>query len=280
MSRGFSNRILSDENASAEVLRGAGLKLKTIIGTASWLKDVTHKVSDLDQDIRRTAVSRILHARFLAIGIMLRAFDQKVQNDLLGAWERVTFRIFSLGGADTRNKVGEYVRLGYDVFKSGMSSSQIREALSELGEGFSIEEVLESESRWDNWYDGRAEAVRYLLYRYDKHLGHEAGTTLNTSQWGKIWSADPAKSVEHIMPQSSGKRYIHHLGNLTMLPPNINSSLKDKPPKHKAQRYVECGLQSTMAVGRFIEGGGTWGRDAVVERAAQIEKFVRREWAR
>jgi len=210
---------------------------------------------------------------------MLRDFGEQNENELLGAWERVTFRIFTLGGADTRNKVGEYVRLGYNIYKSDMSPNAIREALSKLGEGFSIDEVLKHDDRWENWYEGWAEDVRYLLYRYDEHLACEAGTALNSHQWGTIWAADPAKSVEHIMSQSSEEGYAHHLGNLTMLPPNVNSSLKDKPPKQKAARYLECGLQATMAVGRNIEDGLVWDRAAVLQRAADIEKFVRKEWA-
>lgn len=273
------NRILGEEEASAELLQAAGEKLKTIVETASWLRTVARKVLDLNQDVRRVAVTRIGHARFLAIAIMLREFDASVKDELLGAWERVTFRIFSLGGKDTRYKVGEYVRLGYDVYKTDMPPKEILKNLLILGEGYSIDEVLGQKNVWDNWYDGWAEEVRYLLYRYDEHLAHEAGSTLNSHQWGKIWAVDPAKSVEHILPQSSGKDYVHHLGNLTMLPPNMNSSLRDKPPKQKASRYLECGLQATMVVGRGIESGIAWNKDAIIQRAARMEEFVRKEWA-
>lgn len=120
--------------------------------------------------------------------------------------------------------------------------------------------------------------MRYLLYRYEEHLARESGVKINESQWAKVWAADPARSIEHIMPQSSGKQYVHHLGNLAMLPPNVNSSLKDKPPREKAKRYIECGMQATMAVGRAIESGVKWNKDAVLERAKKIEEFVRKEW--
>jgi hypothetical protein len=80
------------------------------------------------------------------------------------------------------------------------------------------------------------------------------------------------------MPQSSGKGYVHGLGNLTMLPPGVNSSLKDKSPEEKASRYVECGMNATMAIGRGIEGGLKWNKEAVKNRAAKIEVFVRAEW--
>jgi hypothetical protein len=37
-------------------------------------------------------------------------------------------------------------------------------------------------------------------------------------QIAALQADDPSKSIEHITPQSSGKDYIHRLGNLTMLP--------------------------------------------------------------
>lgn len=272
------NRILSDEDASVEIVRHAGSKLKTIVAAAIWLKTVVAKVIELNRDQRRAAVTRIAHARFLAIAIMLREFDDATEQRLLGAWERVTFRIFTLAGKDTRTKVGDYVRLGYEILANEPSAGSIETSLAELGDGFTIDEVIFEDS-WDNWYEGWLEEVRYVLFRYEEHVACEEGVEINQSEWAKVWAVDPARSVEHIKPQSSGKDYVHNLGNLTMLPPRVNSSLKDKPPKDKAARYVQSGLRATIKVGRDIEEGLRWNRDAVLERAATIEAFVRKEWA-
>lgn len=271
------NRVLNEQDASAAILKAAGVKLSTIVKAAAWLKSVVGKVVDLHNDRRRAAVTRIGQARFLAIAIMLRNFDEKIEAELLGAWERVTFRIFTLGGKDSRSKVGEYVRLGYDVLKAELDPAEILAAMRNLGEGFDIDEVID-EGSWDEWYGGYNEEVRYVLYRFEEYLAGQSGAKINDSQWAKVWAADPARSIEHIVPQSSGKGYVHGLGNLTMLPPNVNSSLKDKPPEAKAQRYVECGMQATMEVGRSIVDGVRWNKDAVRARAARIEEFVRVEW--
>lgn len=64
-----------------------------------------------------------------------------------------------------------------------------------------------------------------------------------------------------------------------MLQPGVNSSLKDKPPSQKASTYVACGLRATAAVGNQLSGGLVWDEAAVLARAAEIEKFVRQEWA-
>lgn len=271
------NRVLSEQDASAELLHAADTKLATIIKSANWLKSVVGKVVDLHNDQRRAAVTRISQARFLAIAIMLRGFDQKTEQDLLGAWERVTFRIFTLAGKDSRSMVGEYTRLGYDVLKNKPNASEIMDAIHDLAKGFDIDDVLKKDT-WDNWYGGYNEEVRYLLYRFEEHLTRESGAVINESQWAKVWAADPARSIEHIMPQSSGKDYVDGIGNLTMLPPNVNSSLKDRPPAEKAARYIECGMQATMVVGRDIQGGLKWNKSTVRARAAAIEAFVRKEW--
>jgi len=271
------NRVLSEQDASAALLAAAGDKLPTIVKAATWLKAVVGKVVELHNDRRRAAVTRIGQARFLAIAIMLRGFDQQTERKLLGAWERATFRIFTLAGKDSRTKVGDYVRLGYDVLRSEPTPDEILKSLADLADGFDIDDII-GEGSWDEWYGSYNEEVRYLLFRFEEHLARESGMKINESQWSKVWATDPARSIEHIMPQSSGKSYINNLGNLTMLPPNVNSSLRDKSPKEKAAKYLECGLQATMDVGRAIESGTRWNEGAVKARAERIEKFVRAEW--
>jgi len=271
------NRIASDEDASRALVQRAGEQLHSIIETAEWLRSVVRVVNDLHSDARRAAVTKIAHARFLATGIILRKFDARTEKDLLAEWERVTFRIFGLSGADTRNKVGDYVRLAYDVVALELKPAAIREALAVLGEDYDIEEIVENRD-WNYCYSGWTEELRYLLFRYDEQLSRNAGEQINTTQWNKIWALEASKSIEHISPQSAGKRYVHHLGNLTMLPPGVNSSLKDMPPVKKVDRYIECGIKETVATGKVIQGGSGWREADVHERAERLKAFILKEW--
>jgi hypothetical protein len=272
-----TNRLLSQEDATSVLVECAGSKLKTISEVGLWVKAVVEAVNSVDRNVRLRAVTRIVHARFVAVAIMLRAFPTQIEGRLLREWERVTFRVFGLGGADTRNKVGDYVRLGYDIIAGNVGPNKISTRLKDIGSGYSITEVLE-EIEWDESYDGWAEELRYLLFRYDEYLAAEAGEKINATQWQKIWEVDPSKSIEHVQPQSSERSYVHHLGNLTMLPPGVNSSLKDKPPAEKASAYKSCGIRATMALGEKLEKV-QWDKDEVLKRAAMIEKFVKSEWA-
>jgi len=273
------NRVLGEEEASVALIRRGGQELKSIIESAEWLSKVVRLVNDLNSDVRRAAVTKIAHARFLAIAIMLRGFDKQIQEELLDMWENVTFRIFALGGADTRMKVGEYVRLAYDILGSRPSATEILSELKALGNDYEIDDLLDDADYWTNCYEGWTEELRYLLFRYDEHLAEQAGEKINTSQWNKIWTVEPSKSIEHIVPQSTDPEFKHHLGNLIMLPPGINSSLQDNPPKDKANAYLSCGLRETMAVGKIIRKTGKWDAKQAKKRAERIAMFVKTEWA-
>lgn len=273
------NRIIGQEDAAAELARAAGTQLPSIAGVGAKLKAVVRAVNMLDENVRLRAVTKIVHARFVAVAILLRKFEPEIERQLLAKWERVTFRIFGLGGADTRHKVGDYVRLGYGIGTDKLTPEAIDSALVALGKDWNIENIIAAPDYWSNCYEGWAEELRYLLFRYDEYLSAAAGTQFNTTEWNKIWTDEPARSVEHIQPQSSEASYVHHLGNLTMLPPKVNSSLKDKPPIEKAAVYRSCGLIATREVGEAIEYDRKWDQDAVFDRALRIETFVLQEWA-
>ncbi|MGJ4965256.1 DUF262 domain-containing protein [Bradyrhizobium sp. HKCCYLRH3061] len=272
------NRLQSEEDAAGTLIGLAAGGLKNIADQARWLEAVVSALDQLDRNVRLRAVTGIVHARLVAASILLRGLPSVDEKAALGKWERVTFRIFGLGGADSRHKVGDYVRLGYDIVASKLDLTDIESRLNEIGNDYTIDKVLTRAEDYDNCYEGWTEELRYLLFRYDEYLASSAGEKINELQWNKIWQADPSKSIEHIRPQSSETNYMHHLGNLTMLPPLINSSLQDKPPAEKAKVYKTCGIRGTMMVGEMIENG-KWDKAAVYKRAKMIEDFVRKEWA-
>jgi hypothetical protein len=71
--------------------------------------------------------------------------------------------------------------------------------------------------------------------------------------------------------------YIHRLGNLMMLAPSVNSSLKDTDPSLKAERYRSCGLLSGIEVGKLI-GNGKWNKAAVEAREQKLLSWAKIEW--
>lgn len=272
------NRVPSEADSTALLTAKAGTQLKTIAEIGHELAAVVQANLKLFRDPRLRAVTRIVHARFVAAAILLRKFDKKTERELLGKWERVTFRIYELASRDSRHKVGEYIRLGYEIYRGDLDKDVILKRLDKISDGYSIEDVL-SGIDWSVSYDGWQNQLRYLLNRYDEHLARLSGQKLNESQWSKIWEQDPSSSIEHISPQSSGVAWVHHLGNLTMLPPGVNSSLKAQPPVEKQRTYQSCGLIGTIKVAEQISHAQDWTEEMVLARARKIEDFIRKEWA-
>ena len=273
------SRISSEELASHDIVQRAGNKLQDIMFVAKFLRSVASQVVSLAQDSRRAAVRKIGHANFVAIAILLRKFPASTKVELMAAWEKATFRIYGLGGADARELVGDYSRLGYDLFVKQLTPQEILARMKSLGADMYNKDSFTSTGFWDDCYSQWSEELRYLLYRYEEYLAHEAGEEISEIVWQRIWGSEAAKSIEHIAPQNSGRSYMHHLGNLLILPPGMNSMLQDNPPKEKAGHYKQSGLRQAAAVGRLIDRNkGRWTKKHVKTRAKRIEQFVRREW--
>jgi hypothetical protein len=272
------NRILSETDATAVLIRAAGSTVPTIIKVARTLESIVEAIDKLDQDHRIKAVTSVMQARFVAVCIQVAKMAENDALRSMKAWEHVTFLVYGLGGSDKRKKIGEYTRLGYEIVNRALSVDSVRERLLAIpGGDHHIDKVL-ANADWTECYPGWAEPLRYLLYRYEEHISRKHGEKINVGEWKKIWQQDPSKSIEHITPQSSNRSYIHHLGNLTMLPPGVNSSLRDKSPADKAGAYEESGIRATRNVAAVVRKDG-WKWKNVETRANAIIEFIREEWS-
>ena len=72
-------------------------------------------------------------ARLVAIAVFLRGFSASDEADVLGRWERVSFRIYGFTGEDKRLKVGDYTELAWSIINDKLSPSEIKKRLSEIG---------------------------------------------------------------------------------------------------------------------------------------------------
>ena len=108
-------------------------------------------------------------------------------------------------------------------------------------------------------------------------MARKAGQSLNEAQWNRIWEVEPSKSVEHIKPQSSDVSYMHHLGNLLMIPPGVNSRLSNRDQSQKADAYKTCGLLSAIEVAKLIEKN-RWDKAAVESRGSELLAWAKTQW--
>ncbi len=282
----IKSRPLSEER-SAELLAGQSVDPASVIVTTKWLLKVTEAVDSLHSDRRMNAVTEIRHARLVAVAINLRSdITVAEKRTLLRRWENVTFRIFGMCRRDARTGVGDYVRLAWQIANEDLPVGEILKGLSYLGIDYPIEDAIE-QLREQDCYNGWEEELRYFMQRREEFLARENGQNFANEQWNRIWEDSAASSIEHITPQSAGSEYIHHLGNLVVLPPGLNSRLQDKTPREKATAYVDTGLFVAAEVAQRISANGSqqtkrssgWQRRDVATREGELLDWACTEWA-
>ena len=280
------NRPLGEED-SVSLLHGQSTGgPNQVIETTEWLKDVTDAVDDLTANHRRNAVTRIVHARLVAVAIHLaKQFTEDDKTEILRHWENVTFRIYGMFNKDARWAVGDYIRLAWSIINKDLSMENVLDNLSKIGESFPIDKAVEELSNAD-CYTYWQEDLRYFLYKYEQYLTAKAGQNFSNVQWDRIWESGPAISIEHIRPQSwwtkkSGEpdlTKMHGLGNLMMLPPGLNSKLQDKTPTKKREAYNKTGLLAAQVVSALISQSG-WTFNVMASRRDSLLDWARTEWA-
>jgi hypothetical protein len=272
------SRPLGEED-SVDVLRAQGQTAKEIRDVASWLLRVTRACDTVMANPRVNAVTAISQARLLAVAIHLRTdISEKDRVILLRRWERVSFRIYGMLGNDKRWRVGEYVRLAWRVANDEIGSDEIDDGIEEIGSEFSIDDAVE-QLRYDNCYEGWENELRYFMFRYEEHLAEERDQNFSNEQWEKIWMVSAAESIEHIWPSSKApNKHRHRLGNLVLLPPNLNSKLKDLDPTDKSAEYRKTGLLIAGEVADIIDSEG-WSKKTVDDREEALLDWAAGEWA-
>lgn len=272
------SRPLGEQDA-VDLLRSKAMNGKSIREVASWLLRVTAACDEVTANKRINAVTRISQARLLATAIILRDdFTGKEREKLLSCWEKISFRIYGMLGNDARTRVGDYVRLAWRIINENINAADIIHALKEIGRDFPIDDAINSLKNV-NCYDGWENELRYFMFRYEEYLAREQGQIFSNEQWEKIWLVSPSESIEHIWPQSKAPdKHRHRLGNLVLLPPNLNSSLSDADAKHKSDAYTKCGLLIAGKVAETINSDG-WNKSTLEEREAELLEWAAQEWA-
>lgn len=267
------------EQDSVNVLRSAAGNAKQIREGASWLLRVTQACDTVTANPRVNAVTRISQARLLATAIHLRNDIKENQREaLLARWEKVSFRIYGMLGNDARTRVGDYVRLAWRIINESLSVQSIDTAIGEIGQEFTIEKAVEALRKAD-CYEGWESELRYFMFRYEEHLAKKQKLNFSNEQWEKIWMVSPAESIEHIWAKSKAPdKCRHRLGNLVLLPPNLNSKLQNDSPTQKVAAYRKTGLLIAGEVVDMIEAGG-WKAKSIEDRETALLEWAANEWA-
>ena len=268
------SRPLSERGAVDE-LRSKAHGPRDIRDVARWLLRVTEACDEIISNGRQNAVTRISQARLLAVAIHLRDDISKAERQgLLSQWEKISFRIYGMLRRDARTRVGDYVRLAWKTIRKRIPAKEIHAEINLIGKKFPIVEALRVLGD-GNCYEGWRDELRYFMFRYEEHLAKEQGISFKNEQWERIWEASASKSIEHIRPQSKASDDIKHtLGNLMMLPPNLNAKLKDRAPREKREAYRKTGLLTAIEVASIPR----WTNRAILRRERALLQWAKDEW--
>jgi hypothetical protein len=179
---------------------------------------------------------------------------------------------------DARTGVGDYIRVAWNIVNNGASFKEIDKSIKELGEHYPIDEAIDS-LRSRNCYYGWQSELRYFMYRYEEYLAKKQRLNFSNEHWEKIWIVSPSESIEHILPQSTAPdKHKDRIGNLVLLPPNLNSTLYNKKPNQKADAYRKTGLLIAGEVADLI-GGDRWSGKTIAAREDALLEWAEKEWA-
>lgn len=282
----YGRKLLSEEVAFNRIKSDVGDSAAKTIEISKWLLEVTKAVKQVHVDMQpyKAVVTKIVHARFLAVSILLRKFGEAEETRLITEWEKISFLIFCLRENDARTGVGDYVSLACDIWnKDDFEVDAIFTRINKLGIPYKFNPY---NLLWDVdcYTDSQAE-LRYLLCRYEEYLASLQGQRFSNEQWTRIWEKSAASSIEHILPQSKGMQYksnngtfVHRLGNLMLLPPGLNSILSNRDPIEKAAEYRKLGLFDAADVAQTIEASGEWGDEQIEERERDILGWIADFW--
>lgn len=267
------------EKDSVDILRDHAANAKEIRNVAHWLLKVTQACNVVTANPRINAVTRIAQARLLAVAIYLRDdINEEQRTTLLTRWEKISFRIYGMLGNDARKRVGDYVRLAWQIIHEKLTPQNIDKAIIAIGEDFPVNQAIATLKN-SNCYEGWDNELRYFMFRYEEHLAKQNSLNFSNEQWEKIWMVSASESIEHILPKSTAPEKVKHcLGNLVLLPPHLNSKLQADAPNDKVTAYRRTGLLIANEVADMIDGA-KWNAKAIATRQETLLAWAKKEWA-
>lgn len=289
------SKTLSSEESLDFFKEHCGSNTNKVVNTSNWLHKVAKELLKIKQNPFLDAVTKIAHVRLLKLAIELREdFTEIDKAELRDEWERTSFRIFGIAGKDSRSKVGDYVRLSKSIFKKtqiindqkiAFPKSDVKHSIVELGKEYKINTVIREITDKDlyetnNWKD----ELRYFFYKYEKYLNAKKGYNFPDVVWVKIWNSPLNESIEHIYPQDPKQNweklpesYLHRLGNLTIVTPEINSEASNKSYSDKLKVYEkENRLLGLQEIGN--KHPNKWNTDSIESREQALLEWAVSEW--
>lgn len=289
---------LREQGASAAV---AELYVKELHRKSLYFRKILHPSNEEHNDLR-SALTRLndVGARtarpvvlWLYEQIYLERCDYPTAAKCVGDIESYLVRRF-IAGLAPNNLNSQFGTMLARLNEPGSQDDDVRSRLQRVmlmsPKDWPDDEVVTDSVLTEDFYHNGDTAQRMLILRsLDSTFGYELPPNY----------VDSDKSIEHIMPQSRSndwigdlralgeelhsvqERYLHSLANLTLVTPEMNSSLGAKRFSQKVEVYAMADYKMTRDVNKFAqEHSDVWASGAIRKRAEDIAARALTLWPR
>jgi hypothetical protein len=135
----------------------------------------------------------------------------------------------------------------------------------------------------DDYYNDIATQTKYVLWQYENSL-RKINDQINNRKEYSIYT------IEHIFPkiptdtdkEKLNEKYIHCLGNLSLLTQSDNSRNSNKSFVEKIPVYEKYAKSSKLIQYKEILQNGKWGRNNILSRKNKILEFINKyfDWSK
>jgi hypothetical protein len=168
----------------------------------------------------------------------------------------------------------------YDLYNGREDLKSILSSLQYLIKRYASDGAFRADLESENFYYGSKAAMKLLFYEYEGSLRSQAGKQMDLPL--SLWLSDNYQ-VDHIWAQaalSEGLDYQEYLrcgnklGNLAVVPRQLNISLANSNFSHKKSPYKESALLMLAEVA----DASHWREKQINERTAKITTFALKRW--
>lgn len=206
--------------------------------------------------------------------------------------EIFSFRLFSMNKKRSDTGKNDLYRLCHEFHKNYNDKKTQERALHYLAwfiemhgdwKRFELErEDLFNSNKKSGFYSWSG--LSYFLYEYEENLRNNQGVKVDYS-----FASQTAKSVEHILPQTSNaywkekltglskpdrKAITHSLGNLLLIAAEKNSELKNNEYSIKRESYK----MGSFSENKVAKDYTVWNKEEIEKREKHLIKFMKKRW--
>ena len=125
-------------------------------------------------------------------------------------------------------------------------------------------------------FPSKIQDAKYILARINEHYQREFSVVSDKSSTEHILPKSPAHIAGWGFTREDHNRYVHRLGNLTLLAPRDNKPQAEHNANFAAKKKIYRG--SDYAIAKALCDKSTWDIDAIVRRQKELAKIAAKVW--